>query len=321
MSSPALKELYQKMLRIRIIEETIAEHYFDQEMRCPVHLSVGQEAVATGVCAALRRDDMVMSGHRSHAHYLAKGGNLNAMIAELYGKSTGCCNGKGGSMHLVDLSVGFLGAVPIVGSTIPIATGTALTSQMKGEDKVTDIFFGDGSTEEGVFHESLNFASLKKLPILFACENNQYSVYAPLHQRQPHNRHIYEQAAAHGLTGKHCDGNNLTEVFQTTSHAVDSIRSGNGPQLIEFSTYRYRTHCGAKYDNDLGYRTEEEYQSWRQRCPVETTRKQLFDSGDITEEENNAWTHAIECEIAAAFETAWAADPPALDSMKEPVFA
>ena len=164
------------MLRIRMVEEHIADRYPEQEMRCPVHLSIGQEAVAVGVCAALAATDQVVSAHRSHAHYLAKGGDLLGMIGELYGKDVGCCRGKSGSMHLVDPTAGFMAAVPIVGSTIPIGVGLAFASALKGERRVTGIFFGDGSTEEGVFAESLNFAVLKKLPALFICENNFYSV-------------------------------------------------------------------------------------------------------------------------------------------------
>ena len=188
MPADIARQLYYQMLRIRMVEEAIADLYAQQDMRCPIHLCIGQEAVAVGVCAALAADDYVLSGHRSHGHYLAKGGNLPAMLAEFYGKVTGCCQGKGGSMHLVDLAAGFLGAVPIVGSTMPIAVGTALASVMRGESRVTAVFFGEGATEEGVFHESLNFAALQKLPVVFVCENNLYSVYSPLAVRQPAGR-------------------------------------------------------------------------------------------------------------------------------------
>ena len=159
--------LLESMVRIRMVEEAIAAHYPEQQMRCPVHLSIGQEAASAGVCAALRPDDLAMSGHRSHAHYLGKGGDLPAMIAEIYGKATGCCQGRGGSMHLVDLKAGFVGAVPIVGSTIPIATGLAFADRQLKRDRVTVAFLGEAATEEGVFHESVNFASLHQLPIIF----------------------------------------------------------------------------------------------------------------------------------------------------------
>ena len=188
-------QLFESMVRIRQIEEAIADHYSEQEMRCPVHLSIGQEGAAVGVCAALRSSDMAMSGHRSHAHYLAKGGNLLAMIAEIYGRQTGCSGGRGGSMHLVDLAAGFMGAVPIVGSTIPIATGLAFAERQKGGSRLTVAFLGEAATEEGVFHESANFASLHQLPIVYVCENNLYSVYSPMQVRQPAHREVMDLAA------------------------------------------------------------------------------------------------------------------------------
>jgi len=185
MSRKQLLAFYSEMLRLRLVEEAIVNAYSDQEMRCPIHLCIGQEAIAVGVCAALEQSDYVMSNHRSHGHYLAKGGDLKAMMAELYGKKTGCTSGKGGSMHLVDLENGFLGAVPIVSGIIPVACGTAFASQMKNEKRVTTVFFGDAAVEEGVFCESINFALLKKLPVVFVCENNLYSVYSPMSVRQP----------------------------------------------------------------------------------------------------------------------------------------
>ena len=197
MTSPL--ELLRSMTRIRMVEEEIAKRYPEQQMRCPVHLSIGQEAAAVGVCAALQPTDWAFSGHRNHAHYLAKGGNLKAMLAEIYGKATGCCGGKGGSMHLTDQASGFIGATPIVGSTVPIAVGAALTAQREGKGRVVVVFLGDGAMEAGVVHESLNFAALKKLPILFACENNLYSVYSPLDVRQPNQRTISDLAAGHGV--------------------------------------------------------------------------------------------------------------------------
>src|SRR3989338_9607744 len=190
MSSKILLSLYRKLLLIRQTEEKIAEKYQEREMRCPVHLSIGQEAVAVGVCDNLKKEDIVYSNHRCHAHYLAKGGNLNRMIAEIYGKETGCAKGRGGSMHLIDLAAGFGGATPIVGNSVPIAVGAAFSNKLKGDKNIAVVFLGDGSTEEGVFHESLNFAILKKLPVLFVCENNLFSVYTNLSERQP-KRQIY----------------------------------------------------------------------------------------------------------------------------------
>lgn len=301
--APTDSDLFFSMLRIRSIEERIASLYSEQRMRCPVHLSIGQEAVAVGVCAALRSTDYAMSGHRSHAHYLAKGGSLRAMMAELYGKSDGCTGGKGGSMHLVDLEAGFVGAVPIVGSTIPIAVGTALASQMEGSDRVTAAFFGEGATEEGVFHESINFASLKKLPVVFICENNFFSVYSPLSVRQPPHREVFEQAKGHGVPGEQADGNDVRRVYKLMAKAVDRARRGEGPTFLEFKTYRWREHCGPNYDNDIGYRAVEEFESWRALDPIERLSKELsLESGlahaPIAENERRI---AAEIDEAVAF--------------------
>lgn len=263
-----LEKLFYEMLRIRRIEEAIAARYPEQEMRCPVHLSIGQEAVAVGVCQNLLQSDYVVSGHRAHAHYLAKGGSLKKMMAEIYGKKSGCCHGHGGSMHLTDLEQGFVASTPIVGGSIPVGVGLALASKMKKEDRLTTIFFGEGATEEGVWAESLNFAALKKLPVLFLCEHNFYSVYSPMHVRQPETRSRRGIAAASGLYVDAGDGNLIEEVNEKTAKAVDYIRKGHGPVFLEFVTYRHREHCGPYFDNHIGYRTEEEASIWNKRCPL-----------------------------------------------------
>ena len=201
------------MLRIRRVEERIQALYPEGDIRCPTHLCVGQEAVAAGVCANLQPDDYVISAHRSHAHYLAKGGALRAMFAELYGKEDGCASGKGGSMHLIDLSVNFLGCVPIVGSTIPIGVGAAFGAMLQNRDCVSVVFFGDAAVETGVFHESVNFAAVHRLPVLFVCENNLYSVNTPLAERQPANRTIAQLAAGHGITSAQHDGQEVEAVY------------------------------------------------------------------------------------------------------------
>ncbi|MCH9626120.1 MAG: Acetoin:2,6-dichlorophenolindophenol oxidoreductase subunit alpha [Chlamydiales bacterium] len=254
-----------ELKRIRMVEEAIAERYSEQQMRCPVHLSIGQEAVAVGVCSQLKETDLVVSGHRAHAHYLAKGGSLKKMLAEIYGKQTGCCKGRGGSMHLVDLEAGFLGSTPIVGGTIPIGVGAAFGSVLKNQSHVVTIFLGEGSTEEGVFAESLNFAALKKLPVLFVCENNLYSVYSPLEVRQPKERKIPLIAEAHGIFALQGDGNDVEEVIDLTSQALEHIHAGRGPCLLEFATYRFREHCGPHFDP---YQPEEEVLFWKERDPL-----------------------------------------------------
>ena len=294
-------ELFQCMKLIRFVEETIARRYREQKMRCPTHLSIGQEAVAAGVCLALNRDDQVFGTHRSHAHYIAKGGDIKAMIAEIYGKATGCSSGKGGSMHLVDLSVGFMGSTSIVGNTIPVGVGAAMANHLHKNGKVCCVFFGDAAVEEGVFHESANFAVVRNLPVLFVCENNLYSVYSPLNVRQPEGRQIWKFASGYGMPSAHGDGNDALDVFDKTHTALEHIRRGGGPYFLEFATYRWREHCGPNFDNDLGYRTEEEYLAWKERNPLKLLESQLLGEGivrrgDIKEMEVN-----IQQEIDQAF--------------------
>jgi TPP-dependent pyruvate/acetoin dehydrogenase alpha subunit len=313
---PTLRQLYHGILRIRLIEERIAAIYPEQQMRCPVHLSIGQEAAAVGVCAHLTQNDWVMSGHRSHGHYLAKGGSLKAMMAEIYGKVTGCTRGKGGSMHLVDLKAGFLGAVPIVGSTIPMAVGASWGSRLQRQDRLVVSFFGEAATEEGVFHEAVNFAALKRLPVLFVCENNFYSVYSPLSVRQPANREVYEMAKAHGIATWQGDGNDIASVYQIAGRAAAHARSGAGPAFIELKTYRWREHCGPYYDNDLGYRTEAEFLEWKQRCPLTRVEQQLVEQEVIGLSDIGRFRREIDQEIDEAFAFAKASPfPEASDLM------
>lgn len=263
-----LVQLYKSMFRIRLIEESIADKYSEQKMRCPTHLSIGQEAIAVGVSANLSNDDLVLSTHRAHAHYLAKGGDLNSMIAEIYGKITGCSKGMGGSMHLIDTSVGFMGSTAIVGNTIPVAVGLAWSLKLKESQSIACVYFGDGATEEGSFYESVNFAILQNLPIIFLCENNLYSVYSGLDVRQPKGRKIFEMVKGMGINSVHGDGNNVDEVFEKVKIAKEAISAGKGPQFLEFDTYRWREHCGPNYDNDIGYREESEFLQWQKNDPL-----------------------------------------------------
>ena len=277
------QNLYSEMLRIRTVEERIAELYSEQEMRCPVHLCTGQEAIAVGVSAALKNKDYVFGGHRSHGHYLAKGGNLKAMMAEIYGKEGGCAQGNGGSMHLIDLSVNFMGSTPIVGSTIPIAVGAAFTAKMKKKDAVSVAYFGDGATETGVFHESMNFAATQNLPVIFICEDNLYSVYTSLDERQSPERDLLKLVKGHGVNGVEGDGNDVEEVFNLTLSAVDRAREGGGASFIKLSTYRWREHCGPNYDNDIGYRTEAEFLKWQAKCPLKAYQAILMSMNIMSE--------------------------------------
>ena len=315
-----LLRMYFDMLRIRLVEEAIADRYAEQEMRCPVHLSIGQEATAIGACRALRHTDRIFSTHRCHAHYLAMEGNLQAMLAEIYGKAAGCLGGRGGSMHLTDPDKGLIASVPIVASSIPLAVGTALADQIDGKDSISVAFIGDASIEEGVFHESANFASLRKLPVLFICENNLYSVYTPLKDRQPP-RQITELARAHGMSCQSADGNDVVTVFKATQLAVERARQGGGPTFLVFDTYRWREHCGPEFDNHLGYRTEAEYQTWRKRCPIESSRTKLNGMNLLSAADEEAMVAGYKREIDAAFEFAKAAPLPDPAQASDHVYA
>lgn len=371
------RQLYRTMLRIRLVEEGIAALYAEQQMRCPVHLCIGQEAVAAGVCQLLGRDDLALSTHRAHGHYLAKGGDLRAMLAEMHGKATGCASGMGGSMHLIDLTAGFLGSAPIVGSTVPIAVGVAFGAALGGarcrmatesrhgvrrgeqaelqieaacaatdavapkrpcipvsraecddgptgsayQRRVVVAFFGEGATEEGAFHEALNFAALKQLPVLFVCENNLYSVYSPLAVRQPAGREVYRLAEGHGIVSRQGDGNDALTVHSLAYDALRHVHAGRGPAFLELKTYRWREHCGPNYDNNLGYRSEEEFQRWRALCPLIRLGRRGVDDGSFTQAEIDAWSEEIRAEFAAAVQFAKHSPFPQPESMLQSVYA
>ncbi len=295
------ENLLTGMLRIRRVEEAIADRYAEQEMRCPMHLCIGQEAIAVGVCDVLELKDKVFSNHRAHGHYLAKGGDLNAMIAELYGRATGCCGGRGGSMHLIDMDAGFMGATPIVGGTIPVAVGSAWASALQKRDEVTVVFFGDGCFEEGVMHESLNFSALHKLPMVFICENNDFSVYTPLKLRQPQ-RPIYTLAAAHGLSATAGDGNDVDAVRALAQQAIAAARAGQGPQFLELSTFRWREHCGPNFDHELNYRSPDVIETGLADCPIErykeVMRKDGVDTASLMAKLEAQFRHEIDAAFA-----------------------
>lgn len=312
--------LFASMLRIRRVEEALAARYAEQEMRCPMHLCIGQEAIAAGVCGALAETDLVYGNHRAHGHYLAKGGSLPRMVAELYGRRDGCCGGRGGSMHLIDQAAGFIGATPIVGGTVPLAVGSAWASQQRRSGEVVAVFFGDGCFEEGVVHESLNFAQLKQLPVLFVCENNGYSVMTGLRERQPE-RSIAGIAAAHGLAAAKADGNDVRLVHDTARSAIARARAGGGPQFLELSTYRWPEHCGPNDDDDLGYRPAGELRQWQERCPIARMRIRLLDSGELTRETEATLEGRVAAEIADAFAFALDSPPPAASSLARHVYA
>lgn len=318
-SMDTLRAMYISMVRIRRFEERVAELVEQRDILCPTHLCIGQEAVAVGTCAALRLDDYVFGGHRSHGHYLAKGGNMDLLMAEMFGKESGCSRGFGGSMHLYAPEVGILGTVPIVGATIPIAVGTALASVLEGSDRVSVAFFGDGATEEGEFHESLNYASFKKLPVLFVCENNLFSSHLRLLERQPSDN-IYQSGEAHGMPGYRIDGNDTTEVIKAVRQAVERARMGEGPTLIECRTYRWRGHVGPKWDLDVGIREWEEVESWVKRCPIEGLKAHLIGQGSMTEGEAAEIDRKVDEEVEASVSFARESESPDVSELVKHVF-
>lgn len=294
-----LRSMYVTMLRIRRFEEKVAELLLREEIKCPTHLYTGQEAVAAGVCANLQKDDYVFSTHRSHGHYLAKGGDIKALMAELYGRATGCARGKGGSMHLASPDVGFQGSCAIVAGTVPLAVGAALAFSIQKGARVSVAFFGDGAVNEGVFYESLNFAALKKLPVVFVCENNLYSTHMPISACLA-DTDIYKKADAFSLPGVRVDGNSVIEVYEAAKKAVEDARRGKGPALMECMTYRWRGHVGPNYDLDKGLRNQEELDSWMDRCPIKTLERLLLKHNIVSESEKNQIYESIEKEIGEA---------------------
>lgn len=312
-------ELFYSMLRIRRVQERIEARYLEDNMRTPVHLCIGQEAIAAGVCAVLRKDDYISSNHRGHGHYLAKGGDLDAMIAELHCKKTGCSKGFGGSMHLVDVSVGHLGSSSIVGGGIPIATGLALSIQMKKEDRVSVVFLGDGAADEGVLYESLNFAMLRKLPVIYICENNQWSVCSSISVRKP-GENVFHQSPKELLLSKIIDGNNVSEVYETTVQTVNRARAGQGPSFIECETYRILGHAGCAAQEPKGYRDNSEVASWRDKCPVSSFRRLLLKECVVNEKKLALMEENIKSEIDASFSFAMSSPLPEPEDLYKYLF-
>lgn len=267
-------DIYRKLLRIRRTEEKIVEIYATDVVKSPVHLSIGQEFISVGVCEALRASDVVFGTYRSHALYLAKGGALNAMWAELFGKRDGCARGKGGSMHLSAPDAGMMGTSAIVATGIPNAVGFALAEKMRGSDKVVAVFFGDGAVDEGVFHESMNFAALKKLPVLFVCENNFFAIYSRIDERMPE-ANLLERAAAYRVPGIRIEDGRTESVRSATAAAADRIRNGEGPQFLECCAYRWRDHVGPDDDSSLGYRPTAEMRTWKAKDDLAAIRERL----------------------------------------------
>jgi TPP-dependent pyruvate/acetoin dehydrogenase alpha subunit len=321
LSKDLLEKLYRTMLKIRHCEENLVEPIINGTIRCPVHLYSGQEAIATGICVNLSKTDYIFGNHRSHGHYLAKGGDMSAMFAEIYGMSSGCSRGRGGSMHLIDIENGIMGVAPIVAGTISLAVGAALASKIRKDNRITVSFFGDGATGEGVLYESLNFASLKKLPIIFACENNLYSTHLHISEIRANNN-IADIAKPFDIPYFKVDGNNVLDVYQTTEKAIELCRN-SGPVFIEFLTYRLRGHVGTD-DNVQGTHTDirpkEEIEQWRKKDPIKQLFSYLTDNKIFSEEILNQFESQVAEEVSKAHTDALNSEKPSKEELNYYVF-
>lgn len=308
--------MYRKMLEIRNFELEVDRLFKANLIWGTCHLSVGQEASAVGAVAALDEKDMITSTHRGHGHCIAKGGKLPQMFAELLGKETGYCRGRGGSMHIADLEMGNLGANGIVGGGIPIATGAALASKLKKDGKVTLCFFGDGATSQGAFHEAVNLAAVMKLPVVYVCENNLYGMSVPFSKASAV-ENAADRAKAYNIPGIIVDGNDVEAVYGVVKEAVERARKGEGPSLIETKTYRWLGH--SKSDPRV-YRTREEEEEWKQRCPIKRYRQQLISEG-VDEEELTKIEKEVEGAIQEALEYAQNSPEPKVEEIMDDVYA
>ncbi len=309
--------LLREMIRIRVAEETIGRHYPEQEMRTPTHFSIGQEAIPVGVCQALEYTDAAYSGHRCHGEYLAKGGSMLGLIAELYGRVDGCCKGRGGSVHLNAPEVGLIASSAILGETVATAVGSAWAFKMDGSDRVAVTFFGDGVNEEGVVLESFNFAATKQVPVIFVCANNDLSTNSLRSARQPANVEIWQRAAAFGMTAVQIDGNDVFAVYEAAEKAVAHCRSGNGPYLIEAKTFRARIHVGYETDEQVGYRfrSREVVEAGLASDPIARAAAKLIADGVCTEGDVQWWHAEAQREVDKAFEDAKASPYPSTDEL------
>lgn len=313
-----LAALYRSMVRIRVFEERVADLVEAGEIKTPCHLCIGQEGVAAGVCQALARDDMVWGAHRSHGHYLAKGGDLRALMAEIFCRATGCSRGRGGSMHVCAPEAGVMGTVPIVAATIPLAVGAALAASLRGTHAVSVTFFGDGATEEGHFHESLNLAALYALPVLFVCENNFYSSHMGWAERRREDN-IPVSGQAHGVAGERVDGNDAAAVLDAASRAATRARRGEGPTLLECRTFRWRGHVGPSWDMDVGVRRKDELQDWLPRDPIRRCAESLQRRG-LASQILEGWSADVQREVAEAVDFARQSPHPAADELPRHVY-
>ncbi|MFB0546440.1 MAG: thiamine pyrophosphate-dependent dehydrogenase E1 component subunit alpha [Anaerolineae bacterium] len=318
LSKESLLSLYRGMLLIRRFEERVAELFARGKLPGFVHLYIGEEAIAVGVCSVLRDDDFITSTHRGHGHLIAKGGDVAKMMAEIYGKSTGYCKGKGGSLHITDVSVGMLGANGIVCGGVPIAVGAAYGSaKIRGTDQVAVAFFGDGATSEGAFHEACNMASAWKLPVIFVCENNLYGVGTRLGRVAP-TEDLIARASGYGMPAVSVDGNDVIAVREAAKEALARAREGGGPSFLECKTWRHRAHFEGE-DTSL-YRNEDEHQSWLAKDPVKRFARRLLESETVTQEELDELNDAVQAEINEAVKFSEESPDPAPEDALEDLY-
>ncbi len=318
LSKTVLLNAYHQLVRIRGFEERAAELYRSGELPGFLHSSIGQEAVAVGVCAHLTADDVIASTHRGHGHVIAKGARLDRMMAELYGKSTGYCRGKGGSMHIADLDIGILGANGVVGGGIPITTGAGLAFKLRKEERIAVAFFGDGATNTGVFHEGLNVAAVWELPCVFVCENNEYAESTPrrVHQRI---RDIAIRAQSYDIPGMVVDGMDFFAVYEGAGEAIQRARQGGGPTVVEAKTYRFSGHHLG--DPGTAYRTRDEVETYRQRDPIVLFKRRVISDALLTAEELDAVDRAVATEVEEAVRFGRESPLPAVEVALEDIYS
>jgi pyruvate dehydrogenase E1 component alpha subunit len=313
--------LWKSMTRIRLVEEAIAEAYQKEEMRCPMHLSIGQELVGAAAGCAMQVGDMSVSSHRAHAHYLGKGGSLRGLISELHGKQTGCSGGVGGSMHLCAPEVGFMGSTAIVGNSIPVGVGLALAIQTKKLNQIVCVHIGEGAVEEGVFYESVNFAAVRELPVLFLCENNKYSVYSSLSVRQPQGRHIWKMVEAMGVKSVHLSSVDAEGFTEKLTSLVEEIRQTKRPLFIETDAYRWREHCGPNFDDELNYRPPEEVEKAREVDPLNVLTQKLINQHQLSDSLILEYESKVKAEIESCMDQARRAPWPDYNNLEELTYA
>lgn len=317
LSRETMLEMLEKMHIARAFENKVAYFFAYGMVHGTTHLSIGQEASAVGACYAINKDDYIISTHRGHSHCVAKGADLNKMVSEFLGKETGYCKGKGGSMHIADIASGNLGANGVVGGGIPLATGAALTCKMKNNNKIVLCFFGDGASNQGSFHEAINLASVWKLPVIFLCENNLYGMSN--HVKDAMNiENIADRGSAYGIPSYIIDGNNLQEVYETTKSAAEYVREGNGPILIEAKTYRWMGHSKSDANS---YRTKEEIEQWKEKCPIRRFTEYLIKEGHLTQAEADQIEKKAKQAIEEATKFAEESPYPSIDTILDDVYA